>query len=347
MFRTGASRTVFRSLNAASQPTFRTSVNTRLHAHITSQLCTLSRRPQAAAALKPLALQFARGAAGQTGAPPMDKVDTKHEKELAKHVLEADPENVSLDSTIHPVFGEVGPKTDGKEEEKMMAGVNQDIQTIKDTFDMSEVPRPALYIGLAGVIPYVATSLSTVFCAYEIHAAHETGSGLILNEKTAELMLHILEPLQIGYGATIISFLGAIHWGLEWAKFGGEQGYARYQIGVIGTALAWPTILLPVEYALISQFLIFNYMYYKDARACRNGWAPQWYGVYRFALTFIVGAAIVISLIGRGQVADRIGRLPGPADRVKQLRDQQAEQQENEEEQRRKFLASKDDEDDE
>lgn len=57
----------------------------------------------------------------------MDKVDTKHEKELAKHVLEADPENVSLDSTTHPVFGEVGPKADGKEEEKMMAGVNQDI----------------------------------------------------------------------------------------------------------------------------------------------------------------------------------------------------------------------------
>ena len=68
---------------------------------------------------------------------------------------------------------------------------------------MSEVPKPALYIGLAGVIPYVATSLSTVYCAYEVHRAHEVGSGLILDEKTAELLLHILEPLQVGYGATV------------------------------------------------------------------------------------------------------------------------------------------------
>jgi hypothetical protein len=32
-------------------------------------------------------------------------------------------------------------------------------------------------------------------------------------------LLHFLEPLQIGYGASILSFLGAIHWGLEWAGY--------------------------------------------------------------------------------------------------------------------------------
>lgn len=115
-------------------------------------------------------------------------------------------------------------------------------------------------------------------------------------------------------------------------------------IGVLSTAAAWPTILLPVEYALISQFLIFNFQYYTDARATQRGWAPAWYGVYRFVLTFVVGAAIVISLIGRGQIADQIGRLPGPADRVRQLRDHQIERQAEEEEARRKYLAEKDEE---
>lgn len=115
----------------------------------------------------------------------------------------------------------------------------------------------------------------------------------------------------------------------------------------MGTALAWPTILFPVEYALISQFLIFNFLYYTDSRASKRGWAPAWYGVYRFVLTFIVGSSIVVSLIGRGQISDRIGRLPGPADRIKQLREQQAVEAENEEEARRKFLASKEEEDDE
>jgi hypothetical protein len=145
----------------------------------------------------------------------------------------------------------------------------------------------------------------------------------------------------------IISFLGAIHWGLEWAGYGGRQGYPRYGIGVISTGLGWPTILLPVEYALISQFLIFNFLYYTDSRATKRGWAPPWYSVYRFVLTFIVGGSIVVSLIGRGQIADRIGRLPGPSDRIKALRDNQFEQLEEEEEARRRFLADKDEKDEE
>ena len=88
-------------------------------------------------------------------------------------------------------------------------------------------------------------------------------------------------------------------------------------------------------------------MYYKDVRASRKGWAPQWYGVYRFVLTFIVGAAIVVSLIGRGQVADRIGRSSGPAERVRELREYQAEAAETEEDTRRRLLASKDDDEEE
>jgi hypothetical protein len=68
---------------------------------------------------------------------------------------------------------------------------------------LAEVPKEAYYIGMAGVVPYMATSLSTVYAAWEINQAATTGSGLFLNEKSAELMLHILEPIQIGYGAAV------------------------------------------------------------------------------------------------------------------------------------------------
>lgn len=66
-------------------------------------------------------------------------------------------------------------------------------------------------------------------------------------------------------------------------------------------------------------------------------------------MTFIVGSAIVISLIGRGHIADRIGKLPGPADRVKALRDAQLGQLEEEEKERRRRAAAAEDdsEDDE
>ena len=63
-------------------------------------------------------------------------------------------------------------------------------------------------------------------------------------------------------------------------------------------------------------------------------------------LTFIVGASIVASLIGRGQIADQINKLPSPADRVKALRDMQLDAMEAEEREKRARIAAEDEEED-
>lgn len=118
-----------------------------------------------------------------------------------------------------------------------------------------------------------------------------------------------------------MSFLGAIHWGLEWAGYGGRGGYPRYAIGIVAPAVAWPTVLLPVEYALITQFLAFNLLYAVDSATTTRGWTPPWYSSYRFVLTAVVGASIVISLIGRGHIADRINKLPTATDRFREIQE--------------------------
>ncbi len=94
-------------------------------------------------------------------------------------------------------------------------------------------------------------------------------------------------------------------------------------IGVIAPAVAWPTIYMPIEYALITQFAAFTFLYFVDARATVRGWAPPWYATYRFVLTFIVGASIVISLIGRGRIVKEDAALRSPADYVKKDTDAQ------------------------
>lgn len=114
----------------------------------------------------------------------------------------------------------------------------------------------------------------------------------------------------------------------------------RYAYGVVAPAVAWPTILLPIEYALIGQFCAFTFLYFADARAVRRGWAPHWYTTYRFVLTFVVGASIVASLAGRGQIWDQINKLPSPADRIKKLKDMQLEAFETEEREKRARLAA-------
>lgn len=272
--------------------------------------------------------------------------DTEAEKKLAKEKLQADPSLVSTASSTRPITGEVGAP-EHEEDVDMMKTIRSDVQVIKDTFALDAVPKEAFNMGLAGVLPYVATSLSTVYLAYDINHAAEHGFGFIFDPKTAEALLHIIEPIQIGYGATIISFLGAIHWGLEWAGFGGKKGYPRYAIGVVATAAAWPTLLLSAEMGLISQFLTFVLLYFVDARAATIGWAPSWYSTYRFVLTFAVGAAIVLSLVGRGQIADKVTRAPGPADRMRALRESQVNALEEEEEERRARIVSEDETEDE
>ncbi|EXJ81864.1 hypothetical protein A1O1_07929 [Capronia coronata CBS 617.96] len=326
MFRTTAARSLPRSFATVQAPTPRAS----LYNHVLKATMRTSARPVRPS--KVLSLTLARTAqksmvryestAGQKAAHFDVK---KAAEELYNQTLKPVPEIVSTESSVRPITGEVNA-ADPEQDVDMMAGIRSDFETIKDTFSLHEVPRQALYVGLAGVVPYLATSLTTVYLSFDIQYAANHGTGFLMSGETAETLLHILEPIQLGYGATIISFLGAIHWGLEFSGFGGYKGYPRYAMGVVATAVAWPTLLLPAEVGLIAQFFAFTFLYYNDARASASGWAPSWYGIYRFVLTFIVGASIVASLVGRGQIADLVTRPPGPADRMRELRAKQMQE---------------------
>jgi hypothetical protein len=83
-------------------------------------------------------------------------------------------------------------------------------ETIKETFALTEVPRESYYIGLAGVLPYLTTSLSTVYLAFDINHAQATGSGLLFSPETAHHILSIIQPIQIGYGAVVRRNLSSI-----------------------------------------------------------------------------------------------------------------------------------------
>lgn len=80
---------------------------------------------------------------------------------------------------------------------------------------------------------------------------------------------------------------------------------------------------MPAEYALITQFCAFTFLYYNDARAAVKGWTPPWYHMYRFVLTVLVGTSIVLTLIGREQLASHYVSQHGFMEKVKALRDQQ------------------------
>lgn len=75
---------------------------------------------------------------------------------------------------------------------------------------------------MAGVVPYLATSMQTVFLSYEINRAAALGDGLIFSGQSAELMLHMLEPIQIGYGAVVSNPESSLFWVIRY-KFANHR----------------------------------------------------------------------------------------------------------------------------
>ena len=133
---------------------------------------------------------------------PYDPLDPKEEKNVADSKIEPHPDAVSAGSSVRHVFEEgQGGK---KEEDVMLGGIKADLETIKETFALTEVPRESLYIGAAGVLPYAATSFSTVYLAWDINHAAATGNqGVLFSPETAHQLLDLITPLQIGYGAVV------------------------------------------------------------------------------------------------------------------------------------------------
>ncbi|KAF5605970.1 MNN4-regulates the mannosylphosphorylation [Fusarium subglutinans] len=238
--------------------------------------------------------------------PPKQPIDIEAERKRGQELLQSNPSVVSSkSSTANASSTAQGSKS---ADQDMTSELKHDIDVVKDTFTFTDVPRESSILGLAGTLPYLGTSLSTVFLAWDLNKPIPTGNSfydaIMIDHETAKYLLSVIEPLQLGYGAVIISFLGAIHWGLEYAEKQPlrERTRFRYGMGLAASIVAWPTLMLPVEYALTSQFMAFVALYFADSRAATKGWAPRWYGSYRFLLTAMVGFAIFISLIGRAKI---------------------------------------------
>ncbi|KAK0441103.1 hypothetical protein EV421DRAFT_1814113 [Armillaria borealis] len=161
----------------------------------------------------------------------------------------------------------------------------------------SSVPKPAMVFGLAGTLPYVAASATTVYLAQEAgHAA--SGLATKIDPGVALTVLDQALNVQMTYGAVMLSFLGAIHWGMEFAGYGGQKGYSRLMLGTAPMLVAWPSLALDPMAALTAQWVGFTALWWADAKATSHGWAPPWYSQYRFYLSVLVGTCIIGSLAG-------------------------------------------------
>ena len=132
------------------------------------------------------------------------------------------------------------------------------------------VPAVAVVLGAAGLIPFVAGAV----------AFHLDGA-----------IADALRTIFIPYGVIILSFTGAIHFGLAMGP--GEPGRImsramQFIFSVAPALWALATIYFAPDRAGLLLSLGFGLVLAFDMRAVRDGAAPRWYPRLRVPLTVVV-----------------------------------------------------------
>ena len=128
------------------------------------------------------------------------------------------------------------------------------------------LPQLARLLGYAGLVPFIVFS-----------AGAWTTSPVMQN---AHFIL-------LTYAAIILSFMGAVHWGIAMA---GNAATAKPQLGlsVLPALLGWLALLIPMLYGYVLMAACFIALLMADRLAGRKGLLPDWYLPMRVILTTIV-----------------------------------------------------------
>lgn len=113
---------------------------------------------------------------------------------------------------------------------------------------------------------------------------------------------NFVERALVGYAAVVLSFLGAVHWGLALATpaLDKAQAWNAFGWGIVPSALGWLALLLAiagVHTGLVYAFLIGDIAIcrFMDAALLRvYGSVPAWYPALRTRLT--IGATIALAV---------------------------------------------------
>lgn len=142
----------------------------------------------------------------------------------------------------------------------------------------SSIPLPALIIGAAGLLPFFALA-----------------AGIMLfPEPNLSYYLSWLTQ----YGALIVSFVGALQWGLVMrsAQAGVGLQSAAFGWSVCPALIAWVALQLPQYEGIYLLAALFVLCLMMDWRFARRHALPRWFMRLRGALT--AGAVLSLSLAG-------------------------------------------------
>ena len=153
------------------------------------------------------------------------------------------------------------------------------MSNILKIFNLENVPKAPLFLGLSGIIPFIFLTIGIWFFPYD-------------------LKLFALYNL-LNYSVIIISFLGAIYWGV--AMRNEKKSFKPYFISVIPSILSWFMLMgFFSHYLLILVFIILTFfcIYFMDIKYVKSGFFPEWYGSLRKTISIIIVLTLGLASIG-------------------------------------------------
>ena len=144
----------------------------------------------------------------------------------------------------------------------------------------TRLPSSAIWLGGLGAIPFVGLAVAIP----------------LVSDGLRPVVVHALAA----YGATILSFLGGVHWGLAMGSASSDKSdelWTRLTISVIPPLAGWAALVVAGRLGLCILAAAIAAMLWVDLRATRLGQAPPWYPNLRIPLTCTVAGALLVGAV--------------------------------------------------
>lgn len=134
--------------------------------------------------------------------------------------------------------------------------------------------RTAQWLGYGGLIPFLVLAPASLL---DVHHGFTWSDALY------------------AYGAVILSFVCALHWGFAMVLPGLDDARRVRTMGwsVVPSLIAWPALLLAPTEAAVLLVTGFVLHYLQDRRLARHAALPAWYLPLRLQLTTVACLSLI------------------------------------------------------
>ncbi len=140
------------------------------------------------------------------------------------------------------------------------------------------LPRTVAWLGYGGLLPFLVLMPASLL-------DHHHGA--------------VWSDALYAYGAIILSFIGALHWGLAMSlpELTERQRSAWFAWSVVPALIAWPAVLFSPPLAAPLLVVGFIAHYLQDRRLARQATLPGWYLPLRLRLSSVAVVCLVAGVL--------------------------------------------------